>query len=233
MSSRIYLILCFLLVANTVYSQADTVIMKDGVRYFGKISTDTKKMIQLISGNESYLLNKKKIDKIVSGNTSPLSFSKVVQVEGVSKKEIYNRARHWFAKTYKNSKRVLQIDNFEQDGDLIGKGSYSHEYKSYKGTTFTCTIGYVDYQINIFVKDGRFKIIISDFIHESSVRGQTGFGLLSHDYNWPHVAVKGYQKTRNRDWRDFKKEAEIYAIMLIEDAEIFITTPLESENDDW
>ncbi len=233
MSLRFTLLSFCIVVASIAYSQSDTVIMKDGEKYIGKVSTDTKDYIQLISGQVSYILQKKEIEKIISGKTGPLIFERVIQVKGASKKEIYNRARHWFAGIYKNSKRVLQIDDFEQDGSLIGKGSYLHEYKSYKGLTHYCTIGYVDYLISIYIKDGRFKIIITDFIHISSVNGQTGFGLLTYDYNWPHVAKKGYQKSRDRDWKDFKKEAEVNALQLIEDAERFISKPLESETDDW
>ena len=233
MNLKITLLSFCIVIASIAFSQSDTIIMKDGERYIGKISTDTKDYIQLITGQTSYILQKKKIEKVISGKTGELSFSKIIQVKGLSKKEIYERARYWFAKAYKNSKMVLQIDNFEQNGSLVGRGSYKHEYKSYSGLTHYCVIGYVDYLISILIKDGRFKIIITDFVHESTVNGQTGFGLLSYDYNWPHTAVKGYQKSRDRDWRDLKKEAEMYANSLIEDAEKFITTPLEIENDNW
>lgn len=50
-------------------------------------------------------------------------YTGIVQVAGVSKEELYTRARSWFVKTYKDADVVIQMDD-KDAGKIIGKGRF-------------------------------------------------------------------------------------------------------------
>ncbi|MDC7147556.1 DUF4468 domain-containing protein [Bacteroides ovatus] len=93
----------------------------------------------------------------------PLNYSEVIQVEGMSAKDIYNTAKRWFVANFKDANSVIQVDN-PTDGVLTGKGNIPFEYKN---LTWTSSSGCIWFIVDIKVKDGRFKMTISDFRHES------------------------------------------------------------------
>lgn len=52
-----------------------------------------------------------------------VTYSDVIQLQGVSKEEMYNRVKLWFIDTYNTSNDVIQIDDKEH-GEIIGKGCF-------------------------------------------------------------------------------------------------------------
>ena len=50
-----------------------------------------------------------------------VTYVRVADVAGVSKEELYKRARKWFVKTYASPKDVLQLSD-KETGELTGKG---------------------------------------------------------------------------------------------------------------
>jgi len=107
--------------------------------------------------------------------TKRITFTAVVNVDSVSKDELYLRVKEWFAKTYNDSKEVIQMDD-KESGKIIGKGSievfvHSLGLKPY---------GYVKYVITVNVKDSRFKYEISNFIHEWAATNGGG-GTLENE----------------------------------------------------
>jgi len=94
-----------------------------------------------------------------SGN---VSYQAVEQVQGVDKKELFSRARNWFAQTYQSANSVLQVNDSES-GELTGKGSF----------TITPTMlgmgipTRVDHTIQVEVKDGRYRVTVNNFYVES------------------------------------------------------------------
>ena len=83
----------------------------------------------------------------------------VIQVEGVSKDELYNRAKEWVATVFNSAPDVLKLDN-KEGGKMIVKGltdiySVYSLYTSKSKCFFT---------IKIFCKESRFKVIVTDFV---------------------------------------------------------------------
>jgi hypothetical protein len=56
----------------------------------------------------------------------PLTYTEVIQVDSISKNELYNRAKLWFTTVYNSAKDVLQMDN-KDEGQKIGKAIISYE----------------------------------------------------------------------------------------------------------
>lgn len=115
-------------------------------------------IVTLAQSKEKSTLNLKdaiQIDK----ETNKVVFEEVVSVDStISKTELYFRAREWFANTFKSANDVIQMDDKEA-GKIIGKGT-----KQYT-TSFVINIyqNILYYTVNISVKDGRYKYIISNF----------------------------------------------------------------------
>ena len=92
-----------------------------------------------------------------------LSYSKVIQQEGKSSSEIYKTVKKWFAKTFRSAQDVIQYD--EAGEEINGKAAIVYEEKN---ITWTAASGLVYYNIDVKVKDGRFKVTFDNFIHRST-----------------------------------------------------------------
>ena len=93
---------------------------------------------------------------------NPLSYSKVIQKEGMTAQELYEASKNWFARTYVDSKAVMRDSN--PGKELTGKGKLVFA----TGMMYSSIQGYINYLIDIQFKDGRLKFTMSDFRHEPS-----------------------------------------------------------------
>jgi len=96
-------------------------------------------------------------------------------VEGISKDELFKRARKWFAKTYNSSKDVLQV-NDPSTGELIGKGIMATKAKINRINWNND----VDHTLAVEVKDGRYRITLNGL--------RLGNARLT-DYKLPYIAT--------------------------------------------
>lgn len=91
--------------------------------------------------------------------TNLITYQEVVKVEGITKDELYIRAREWFAKTFVSAQDVIQMDD-KASGKIIGKGSSSGFY-----SILMSIIPYsLTYTVSITAKDGRYRYEISPFL---------------------------------------------------------------------
>jgi len=122
---------------------------------------------------------------------SPFTFSNAKDASG-SKEELFVRAHEWLAKTFVSSKEVLQLVD-KQAGKLIGKGVFKVGYD------------YVNFTISIDVKDGKYRCVFSDFIHEGGIgtafNGNTeqrkSGGYLEQEKPNPGVPMKTWYRCKD------------------------------------
>lgn len=141
----------------------------------------------------------------VDKETSKISYTEVVGIQGVSKAELYARGATWFAKTYGSSKAVLEISD-KEDGKLMGKALTEVSFKNPPlGTRYG---GLVNYTITVQVKDDKYKYTITDLSHISgtdnliapggalenekkpkgtTMRGLTGQGGFPSQKQWEQI----------------------------------------------
>ncbi len=94
----------------------------------------------------------------IDEKTGKTVYTGVVQVDGVSQADLYQRALGWFKAYFPNPTSVIK----EQDV-LAGKISGQHGiyiYKDLNGEQHK--VGQVKYTIEVLVKDGRYKFTIDD-----------------------------------------------------------------------
>lgn len=95
-----------------------------------------------------------------SQSDTALKYSEVIQVEGISKQELYQRARSWANDAFKSSKNVMQIDD-KETGEIAGKALFDATISWYAlGKRSAATT--VNFKFQIIMKDGKYKYIFSD-----------------------------------------------------------------------
>lgn len=87
----------------------------------------------------------------------PLSYSTVINKEGVNAQTLYALTKNWMAQTFKDSNTFL-----EQSGEEItGRGrmtfSTNLQYSSIKG--------FIEYSVNVQFKEGKLKLTVGNFTH--------------------------------------------------------------------
>lgn len=139
-------------------------------------------------------------------NETPLKFSEVISVDSVSKEQLFYRARSWFSTFFKSANDVLSISD-KESGELSGKGAFKFDADHFIGSG--AVEGYVRYHIRIWVKDGRFKYEVTNFVHESSaLTGQKySFGLLTEDKDFPWRMTMVTKSWKNSRWNEIKRDA--------------------------
>jgi hypothetical protein len=132
----------------------------------------------------------------LDSKTNLYTFTDVVIVkDSVSKDELFNRSKNCFVSLFKNSQKVIQEENRE-NGVIVGKGNI----KVYaKALGMTAPAGYVNFTISLYVKNGRYKYIISNFIHEGSGSNMPSVGNLENE-------KPGSFSWTNKQWNDVKNQ---------------------------
>ncbi len=162
---------------------------------------------------------------------SPLTYTEIVKVDSVSKSELYNRAKIWFATTYNSANDVIQMEN-KDEGEIIGRAIITYSPTVYFASEQTR--GVIKYTVKLFVKDGRYKYEITDFIHDpyGNKYGKSSMGLITTNDECPNPkpSAKGWS---NKVWADIKALIEENMISLISSIKQGMTKKNESNNDDW
>ncbi|MCK0199126.1 DUF4468 domain-containing protein [Ornithobacterium rhinotracheale] len=154
----------------------------------------------------------------------PLGFTKVVEVPGVSKENLYNRAKLWVSDNFKKAEYVVDVDD-KENGLIICKSNYLFESKSITGGD--TARGRVTFTLKMFFKDGKYKYEITDFVHSNK-----DFGLLTESDEPARKKSFGkgwYQKI----WKEIKTDAKIKIAIITTDLEKGMKKQSEIEKDNW
>nr|WP_315026001.1 DUF4468 domain-containing protein [uncultured Chryseobacterium sp.] len=159
-----------------------------------------------------------------------LKYEDVVKVDSTTtKEELFNRARTWIAKNLKDEGEKFTIDD-KKLGEITGGGKFRYYTKKiYVGAL--CTIGYVNFKINIYPKDGRYKYVIHSLVHEGTDcrrNSSINYGLLTTD-EMPDKSKDVF--LRKGPWNDIKDKTEIKANLLIQDLKEHMSKNHETKND--
>ena len=161
----------------------------------------------------------------------PLMYTEVIQADSISKLELYNRAKSWFSTTYNSANNVIQNDN-KEDGEIIGKANIIYNPKVFSGSEQTK--GSIKYTIKIYVKEGRCKYEITDFIHDpfGNQYGKSSMGLITTDKECPNPKpfAKGWS---NNVWEDIKNQIDENITKLVNSLKESLSKKSESKKDDW
>ena len=162
----------------------------------------------------------------------PLSFEKVIQADSVKKDVIYNGLKEWVGMSFKSAKNVIEMDDKEAGIILLRPVS---DYKM-KGLTYLGFEGYLKYTIKLSLKDGRFKVVVTNFEH-SVLPGNCrdcNLGLITVDEEYPYKYSFGAKGSMNKVWKDVKvKSEQIAAGYFDEISKIKFKSNSSASNNNW
>ena len=151
----------------------------------------------------------------------PFQFELIDTLAG-SKDELYVKAHQWIAKTFDSAKTVIDMQDKEA-GKLICKPLFTIPRVH---TTLYYSFPYEDvitYVVSIDVKDGRYRCIISDFVHKGgnyfdgkTTTESTSYGSLEDTMRLYRSPATG-KMTENRYYYAVKNAAMQQAKDLIKD----------------
>jgi hypothetical protein len=148
----------------------------------------------------------------IDPTTKLISYEGVVEVPGVSKTDLYRRAYEWVAKTYRSANDVIQMQDKEA-GQLVAKG-LTRVYT--KSIGMTVDAGVVRHTLTVYVKDGRYKYVLTNLTHEAgSAPNIHSVGPLESQ-NLPFGASKKF-------WADVKQDANRDAYRMVADLQSAMT----------
>lgn len=105
------------------------------------------------------------VPEVEQKQTWPMVYSDVIFIPGVSKDDLYNRAKLALANIYLKSSSIIDFED-RFTGMIVGKPKTLILEGDVPLAGSAETTGDIQYTITITVKDGRFKYTFSDFIHE-------------------------------------------------------------------
>jgi hypothetical protein len=182
------------------YSPRWAVVNRGGFLYL----TPTKALTNYSSGDTQALPR--------NSQTGRITYEGVVQVDGVSKADLFTRANAWAARTYRSANDVIQL-NDKEAGQLILKGN---SRVSSRGSDF----GVVRHTLTIYVKDGRYKYVLTDLTHDAAgARNVYSAGPLEQPQGHLFTMDVGNKKP----WEDIRMQATRDARRLIASLESTMT----------
>jgi hypothetical protein len=100
----------------------------------------------------------------VDSLTGRVAYEDVVQVSNVPATTLYSQAKRYFLKTFRNANQVIQVD--EAGSHVGGRGVLKFYFKPVSNKALVSFGVAADYfvTIDIWVKDGRFKYRLDQFI---------------------------------------------------------------------
>ncbi|RZK14723.1 MAG: DUF4468 domain-containing protein [Hymenobacter sp.] len=155
--------------------------------------------------------------------TQLISYQGVVEVPGVRKADLYARAATWVAKSYAATDNDVQKHDPEA-GELLVKGvrpAVTHAL--YEGVMRSSYGGVVRHSLTIYVKDGRYKYILTDLVHDAAgAPTLRSGGPLEQE----RASLYGYAGLGSKKpWDELKVEATRDARHLLADLQAAMTPP--------
>jgi|APSaa5957512622_1039677.scaffolds.fasta_scaffold89060_3 hypothetical protein len=96
--------------------------------------------------------------------TNDTELYRVVEVENMSKDEIFIKSMEWFSRTFKESKSVIDYQDKEA-GKIMGNGAITHYFGM-------IVYGQVKFSVKIEAKESRSRITLSNF--SAKIIGSSG-----------------------------------------------------------
>lgn len=159
---------------------------------------------------------------ITLSSNSQTNIENVVKVDSASQQSLYHRGVNWVATIFKESKEILVLSDSTQ-GVIKLKPSFN--YKSNIAYGRETTSSYIPYTIDLYLKDGRYKYIIANFIHKD-------FGLISDQTENPITSKsRAEQKWSNKVWKDLQEEVKKHVINIESALRLAMNKKSESEKD--
>lgn len=132
---------------------------------------------------------------------TPITFDEVVEIEGVSKDDLYNRGLQFMIKAFKDADEVIQLKD-KENGQIIGKGNFSYVQSRQGWGGSPNTEGVVNFTIKLLFKDGKYRYVLTDFIHDAN----WSFNMITDAPDCGCKFPLANKRWKGNIWNDIKEQ---------------------------
>ena len=164
-------------------------------------------------------INAQAVSYPVDNDSKLICYTKVKELTGVSKNDIFDRALGWINSYYKNPADVLR-ENDKANGKLLCKARFKLMGEPDK-SGFQKDRGNVQYSLIIEAKDGKYRYKLTEI-------------------NWKqpsYFPVERWMDTKNqyytKDWDWNLKYTDEQSHKIIAELEKYMSNPPKPKKDDW
>lgn len=164
-------------------------------------------------------------------DNTPLTYENVVHLDStLSKDDLFTRGEYWVISVFKNPQKVIQLKD-KEGGQIISKGVMDYSQSKWAWGGSGTTKGIIRFTVKLFFKDGRYKFVFTDFIHEASTGRD--FGLITNEETCSCKMPTSTKKWKRLIWNDIKSTINNTIEPLIASLLTQMKTPSEVEGDKW
>ena len=159
-----------------------------------------------------------------------IMFEGVVAAPGASQADLYARARAWIAKEYPGSTAAVQPTNPANDQLLVKGQRPAAVHLPVNGVYRLTTAGVVRHTLAIYLKDGRYRYVLTDLTHDASgLHSIKSGGALEQE----HASLYGYGGLGSGEaWADLRVQAIREVRRLLDDLQVAMTLqPVNKKKD--
>lgn len=151
----------------------------------------------------------------------------VIQVADIPASQIYSNLKTWFANNMRSSNNVIQLDD-PANNHIIGKANFEFKVNN---MTWSSLTGVIRFTIDVAARDGRFRVKLYNFDHESFSKGWSE-GLVY--WGGPNPAIKGLRKKQNSEMQKRAVPLCFENIgLIISSMKEAMVNPSSAADDDW
>lgn len=113
-----------------------------------------------------------KIEFPINSETMEVEFVKVLNIDSIPKKELFNKSKLWIVDKFKSANSVIQYEN-QEEGKIVCKGNFKivSTGNGLNGTIHRTHAGIINFTIDLSCKDGKSRIKIYNIMHEANYAG--------------------------------------------------------------
>ncbi|OXA69794.1 hypothetical protein B0A67_18975 [Flavobacterium aquidurense] len=122
-----------------------------------------------------------------------VTITKIIEIDGLKKEEIYPRVLAYFTYNYGNGESVIQVQE-KENGLIIGKGIYDNVHVGYSIVTTEIDLWHV---IRVDIKDNKVRVFITLTEYKTKTMGGNtapSYSTLKVFDSYP-INPKGWQST--------------------------------------
>lgn len=162
----------------------------------------------------------------------PFERDSVFQSKDLSVKQIYDGLKKWFVTmSVSDSRNVIQVDD-AQNGSLVGRITFDFKYDN---LTWGASTGYITVVFDIKIRDGRYKVKLTDFTHISNhPKYADGWSLGVITEVMPAEWEKGWKFKQNRAvYKKVRERCEEIQSYIFSEIGSYMGNYKPVEEEDW
>ena len=164
----------------------------------------------------------------VDSITNKISFQGILYIDSSAKSgELFDRAKKWIDRMYTSPVDVIQKED-RSNGEIVGKASMQVYCKSL-GSDRQC--GFINYSLFLYFKDGRFKYVVTNFIHSGQFVNGATIPSYGQCENWLENSQVSAKKSERKISDYFLNQLNEKTLLLLDDLKTFMAKKINSTQD--